>query len=350
MYIDSLKIKRNKDAIKIIVYPAVLNVGYYRVFAPFIELAKNPEYDIRMSGMLSQQDDVDWADIIYFQRWCNANITKEAERARNAGKAVIYDSDDYLHDLPIHHPGKRHMESSRFLMDQDNLVKNYCNVMTVSTEFMKKLYQKKYTTKIEVLPNCIMIDDYSTPVKYKFKERIFIGWSGSITHFEDLSVVTPALIELMKKYNGLSLMTLNYSGIEVNPYRDAFSGIPLERRINIGRTEPNLVPSYLSLIDIGIAPLLINDFNRAKSNCKFLEYSMGGIPTVATDIEAYSSDGDSCILVENKEEQWFTALEHLILSKNSREAIGNKAKLWAMGRYDIRSNIGKWENVFKDVV
>ena len=39
--------------------------------------------------------------------------------------------------------------------------------------------------------------------------------------------------------------------------------------------------------DIGLAPLEINDFNRAKSDLKILEYAVCGIPGVYTDIEPY---------------------------------------------------------------
>jgi hypothetical protein len=48
-------------------------------------------------------------------------------------------------------------------------------------------------------------------------------------------------------------------------------------------------PSYLKSlsVDIGIAPLEINDFNKAKSNLKMLEYSVCGLPAVYTNIEPY---------------------------------------------------------------
>lgn len=350
-YKASLGVTKKDDAIKVLVYIGVINVAYYRVFAPFMELAKNPMYDVRVSTILSQQDDVNWADIVYFSRCVDRNIIAESKRAKAAGKKVMFETDDYMHGLPDHHPQKRNIENSRYLMDMDELCK-ICDVVTVSTDYLKKLYTARYPkTRIEVLPNCVRLEDYDNAIKKKFQpDKLYLGWGGSSTHFEDLRVATSAIVDLINKYENLILLLINYSGMEHHPYRDAFEGIPFERRIHVAGTEPHLMYNNLGLIDIGIAPLLDNEFNRGKSNVKFLEYSMCSAPMVATKLSPYQDDANYCVLVKNNFKDWYDGIEKLIVREDKRTEIGRKANQWVRKKYDINANLWMWERLLRGLV
>jgi len=344
-FMQSLGANKQRNTIKIMVYVGVLNVAYYRIFTPLMELVKNRRYDIRMSTVLSSQDDIDWADIIWFERCTDKNIIREASRAKKLGKKIIFDTDDLMHGLPMHHPMKRNIENSRYLPNMDELCL-ICDLITVSTPYLAELYEKKYGVPVAVLPNCIRIEDYECSLKYKSNQGISIGWSGSATHFEDLQLVTPALVKLFSKYENIFLTTLNYCGVEITPYRDAFEGIPDQRRIGINGTHPHLVYGYMNMMDIGIAPLLDNDFNRAKSNVKFMEYSLCGTPTVASDLDPYRNEGKHIDLV-NDYNGWVDRIEELICDKELRSRLGANARKWVLEKYDIRNNIDKWNSVFK---
>ena len=344
-YCDSLKVDRYSRPIRIMVYIGVLNVAYYRAFAPFMELAKKPDYEIRMANLFGNRDDMDWADIVYFQRVTDRNIISESVRAREMGKKIIYDTDDYMHGLPAHHPHKRTIENSRYLIDQDELCK-ICDAVTVSTDYLKKVYAERYPVPITVLPNCIRTEDYECSTVNRFKEgRVYLGWAGSSTHFHDLAIVAPALRELAAKHANLSLVTFNYHGIEKQPYQDAFDGFPMDRRVHIGGTQPHMLSNFMRLFDIGIAPLLTNDFNRSKSNCKFLEYAMSHVPMVASDLEPYRPDRGCSVLIGSNANDWYRALDDLITDPDRRRKLADKAEVWTHKRYDIKRAIGVWENL-----
>ena len=150
------------------------------------------------------------------------------------------------------------------------------------------------------------------------------------------------MTQLFEEHDQLRLVTVNYPGFEYTPYKDAFDGIPMDRRINFSGTQPNLIGNYMRFIDIGLAPLEINEFNRAKSNCKYLEYSLGRTPTIATEIEAYQ--GDTAILVKNRTINWYKAIEEL-LDEDVRISKGEEAYKWVMEKYDIKKNMEKWEMI-----
>ena len=351
-YIDSLKIER-VNPIRIVVYVGVVSVGYWRAFTPFMELAKNPHYDIRITGALNSNLN-DWADIIYLERAVNRDILEEVKLALEAGKRVIFDTDDYLHGLPIKHPNKKDIENGTYLPDMDELIK-LCGEMTVSTPYLKTIYQKKYPkANIYVLPNYLQPDDWKikAPAVKETFGTVNIGWSGSATHFEDIRQISIVIKDLMDEFKDVRLLTMNYNGIEkgksgnVSWYRDAFEEIPHEKRIEfVGTDHVHIIQKYTQFIDIGIAPLEINEFNKCKSNVKYLEYSATKIPTIATDIEPYN--GDTAILVKNNRyDNWYKELKNMICNKKERGEAGELAYQNVMEKYCIDDNINKWEEVF----
>lgn len=89
-------------------------------------------------------------------------------------------------------------------------------------------------------------------------------------------------------------------------------------------------------VDINIAPLEIgNPFCESKSELKFFEAGIVGVPTVAAAtapfVEAIADGIDG--FVANGTEQWIAKLEKLILDENLRKEIGAKAREKAISRY-----------------
>ncbi|MBU0762801.1 MAG: glycosyltransferase, partial [Candidatus Altiarchaeota archaeon] len=79
-------------------------------------------------------------------------------------------------------------------------------------------------------------------------------------------------------------------------------------------------------IDIALAPLRDSDFNRAKSNLRWLEYSALKIPTVASNVEPFRciEDQKTGLLVTEPGE-WENAISELIEDQSKRKMIGENA-------------------------
>ena len=278
------QVDQEPKATKVMIYFGVWRAAYYRVFTPFMQLAKDPKYDIRISaGPLWSAEDIEWADVVLFYRIADPRIVAEAKKIKGS-KGIWFDTDDYMHGIPPYHESYTGVANSRHLQCMDEIC-DMADVMTVSTKYLKKLYQKRYRTKIEVLPNCVRKDDYSISKHSMGRDCPYIAWAGSVHHDEDLRQVVPELKELVRK--GAKLLTVNYIPQQ---QKDVFESIPREKRLHIVGTHPHLVSSLLNLADVAIAPLVDNEFNRAKSNVKFLESGMLGIPLVASALEPYLHD------------------------------------------------------------
>ena len=342
--------EKNARAKRILIYIGQIIPASWRIFTPFMELAKEPDFDIAVTNFYpkvkdGKSDDVDWADTLYFQRCVSPEVYAFARYAKQKGKKIIYDTDDLMFGIPANHP---HWEAvvikEQYPIWEEKMIE-ISDLVTVSTEYLRKAYQVRFPqAKVTTLPNCVHPGNWSGDAVQR--DTINLGWAGGAAHFDDLKMLNPVLNKLFDDDSSLRLVTLNYSGWETKPYRDAFQDIDFSRRLHIGGVFPHREGQNYNMIDIGLAPLQLNDFNRAKSNVKYLAYSMSGIPTVATDIEPYQQDRMDMHLVNgNRFNNWLATLKAVIEEvKFSRSW---EAQAWLRGQiaeqYGIEHNIDKWK-------
>jgi len=110
------------------------------------------------------------------------------------------------------------------------------------------------------------------------------------------------------------------------------------------------IDRYASLLegfDIGTAPLLDTRFNRCKSDLKVLEYSMAGVPFVASKVAPYEAAvaaGAGGLLARN-ESDWRRQLARLLDSRDLREELAESGRAWASTR-TIEGNIHRWVRAY----
>jgi glycosyltransferase involved in cell wall biosynthesis len=153
---------------------------------------------------------------------------------------------------------------------------------------------------------------------------VVIGYfSGSGSHNRDFATVTPVLAALMERYPQLWL--------HVSGQLDV--GGPLLRYWDRIRRAPYVawqgLPNLVAQIDINLAPLeLDNPFCQSKSEIKFTEAALVGVPTVASPTQAFVyavRDGEDGLLAEGAA-QWGAALVRLIEDPEERVRLGEAAR------------------------
>ena len=162
------------------------------------------------------------------------------------------------------------------------------------------------------VPNVRIFENYLVDELWPLRQpmqtenaSLSIGFMGSQnTHQEDLRWLTPVLTSLIEKYR--EKIKLVFWGCEP----------PAElRTLAEVQWQPIQFQGYVDFAqyfsqqscDLFIAPLSPNEFNRAKSALKYLEYSSLGIPGVYSKIEPYErviDDGENGMLAANRQE-WF---------------------------------------------
>ena len=103
-------------------------------------------------------------------------------------------------------------------------------------------------------------------------------------------------------------------------------------------------PEYLIKLqlDVGIAPLLDNAFNQAKSNLKLLEYGAMFLPVLASNLPCYSNS--PATLLANETDVWFKQLQQLHTNPQLIEEQGEKMHKWLNQAYWLEDHLDEWFN------
>lgn len=153
---------------------------------------------------------------------------------------------------------------------------------------------------------------------------VVIGYgAGTATHDRDFEQIVPAIAEVMERHPEAILRIVGHLAVPepLQRFRDRIEkvdAVPWEQW-----------PSELARFDVNLAPLeRRNPYCRAKSGLKFFEAGVLGIPTVASDLEAYQSlvvDGENGYLAGDHD-GWVQALSALIESVDLRARVGSAAR------------------------
>lgn len=285
----------------------------------------------------------------------------KAEKAlkylKENGVKIVYDADDAL-DL---------IDESNFtfyeiMKDKSsvNEVLEYADEITVSTPMMKKYMEGKTGKKITVIPNCY------TPSEWMFprpkREGFRIGFAGSATHVKDLIHIIPEIERLQSKYD-VRFIIMGFGGKDYVEWHKNFRFkatesakrdlIELDKRLSKIQFEwvefvdfTNYPSTLINMaLDIGICPLTNTPFNRCRSACKAMEYTLSGALALASDIEPYRDDKNS-ILVEN--DNWYSVIEGYINFPEFKEQRIKEHLEWTKANRNINSQYEALKSVYLD--
>lgn len=193
-------------------------------------------------------------------------------------------------------------------------------------------------------------------VSVRKHKGIRLGWIGGRAHFNDLMMVAPVLKELLIAEPEVKLCLIN------SALRDSCKNLgieyPFEGLKNVHYADRSVaINRYAAFaasfgFDIGIAPLVDCNFNRSKSNLRWLEYSALNIPTVASNIGHYTESvrpGQDGLLVNNTAEEWGSALRSLIEDSYARETLGRNAGKRVRKDFNVSRNSPKYLKLLKNL-
>ena len=153
---------------------------------------------------------------------------------------------------------------------------------------------------------------------------LVIGYfSGTGSHNRDFAAISPVVADLMGRYPHLWLHIGGYLDIggALLAYSDRIRRSPFMAWQEL--------PSVMAQIDVNLAPLeLDNPFCQAKSEIKFTEAALVGVPTVASPTQAFAyavRDGEDGLLAAG-EDEWRRALTLLIEQPDDAVQLGEAAR------------------------
>lgn len=221
---------------------------------------------------------------------------------RNTGIPVVVDMDDDMNSL---HRDNAAFSSYRSKRQSWKFAAECCKIatlVTTSTAALQKVYAPHGRGRV--------LDNYvpEAYLHYESPETGRFGWAGiTQSHPHDLQVTGDAVRRLIK-----------------NGHRFAVVGGPSQTQKALRLTEPpeavgpvgpeEWAKTIAATLDVGMAPLEMSTFNKAKSRLKAIEYMSVGVPWVSSPREEYRRlhRESGCGLLADTPKQWYEHLKRLI--------------------------------------
>ena len=288
-------------------------------------------------------------DVIVIQR-VNPYSTPIIKKAKQHGIKLVYEADDDFLDINPFNPSFNYIHGN--LVNIKKLV-GAADKIVVSTPELKKRFDKlNLASDVEIIRNYYL--DNVLPLKpfsYTGDSYVKIGYFGTMTHNNDLELIHNVILRLKDIFSKKAIQVdFEVIGASIDENIDWFGVKKLPYY-------PMSMATFMKWIaneakwDIGIIPLVNTEFNKCKSELKYIEFTALGVPVVASDVDIYKNtieDGVTGFLANN-EDEWVDKLSILIENPTLRNGMLNNARADILKNYDLRDRAKQWDEIFKSL-
>jgi glycosyltransferase involved in cell wall biosynthesis len=280
-------------------------------------------------------------DIVLAQRWNKHTGLGTWRQARTPFSRLVYDIDDNVFSVDKENWGAHSLYAREDIRDATIHAAEVADLVTVSTEPLAEV-MKEFNKNTVVLPN--HVSSWVLDLPRVKRDRPRVGWQGGASHGLDIGVAADPVRRFLRRFPGWDLQ------LNGTDYRPTFKADPdrmfYEKWIQVNTD----ARAYYSSIDydIGLAPLVPTVFSRSKSGLKAIEHAARGIPTIASDCEAYRAvitHGVNGFLVK-RDHEWLSYLSELARDDDLRAKMGAAAKDMAR-RHLIEDGWTMWRDAYE---
>lgn len=284
------------------------------------------------------------ADVVVLQRPLHRHRFELIGALQAQGVAVVVEVDDDFHAIHPQNPAWKNTNPLRDNdMNRDWLMRScaVADLVTVSTPALAKRYGahgRVVVVRNRVPAHYCDLDGGAYADMYLTRpSKLALGWSGSVaTHPTDLQAVGGITQEVLDGSDacflavGTGVRVKNALGLRDEPL--ATGWVPLEA-----------YAEALSLLDVGMVPLALTDFNEAKSALKGLEMAALGVPFVASPTAEYRRLAQEGVgWVAESPAEWRDLLLQLVNDRAHREAMSEAWRETVKAEHTIEGTCGEW--------
>ncbi len=297
--------------------------------------------------------------VVLYRISLDNKIKKVMKQIERLGQTLIYDTDDLVFDLDLFKKTDAYKNFNDLQKKQyeagvglEILKSKKLKAITTTTTFLAEKLNK-FNKPVFVVRNKLGLRELAWIRKARKKylqrsgnsQEIRLGYfSGTVSHNKDFITIIPALRHILSKYKNVKLYLVGYLDLNDKFYKEFQKQI-----IQLPFVPRREHYQNIAEVDINLAPLEMNDFCQAKSELKFFEAGVIGIPTVAVHNQTFSEvineegeclkDDINCLhpkrsgLLANGTDEWIKKIELLINDKEMRIAIGERARQVVLKKY-----------------
>mgnify|MGYP002507951327 CR=1 FL=1 len=290
---------------------------------------------------------------VFFRCPYTETVGQFISQAKKYNKTVIFDIDDLVFDRVytdnikyVQQMGEADRKLYNDGVERIGQTLKLCDIAITTTEALaeelKKYVEIVYVNRNVASDEMLMHSDQALDMLagkkiaterqrssrlYQYLEKkdgqISLGYfSGSITHNDDFAIVLPVITRIMRENSKVHLYLVGELDLpqELEPFKDRIHAI--------GFMDWKKLPFVIAQMDLNLAPLEDTVFNRAKSENKWTEASLVKVVSIASDTGAFHTmiqDGETGILCQNTQSDWYQKLMMAINDQKLRKRIGEKA-------------------------
>ena len=281
------------------------------------------------------------ADVLVLQFFLDWDLIPLLGMRKQLGKVTIFEANDFFFDLQPWNPIAKSWQDREIQELYTQLLRLADGVQT-STAYLAEKWRSMGAGRVEFFPNQLV---HLQPLPEIAERPFTVGWAGSPGHLADIYHVAPYLQNWLNAHPDahLAIMTheLAREFFHLDPSRFHFKPF--------GSIESYL--DFLGAIDVGIAPLLPTQYNKGRSDVKFLEYASCGVAGIYQNLEPYRTmvkDGDTGLLF-NTPEELINQLDRLYQDTQLRAYIRDQAYAFARKQRKIEDHIGRRVEWYKSL-
>jgi len=264
-------------------------------------------------------------DVIVFQRYLEDGQVEAMQRLRKAlpDALFIYELDDYLGEVPQASFHAGFMPPG--LPEKIARASAACDRVTTSTGPLADWFRDElHHPDVRVVPNAIPAVAVRPRQARPDGGRLRIGFVGGISHAGDLELIRPAMAEI-----GDAVEWVFFGMQPKDP--------PVRVEFHPGVQPSEYQARMLGLdIDLILAPLEDNRFNRCKSNLRLVEGGMVGACVIAQDLDPYVDDKPPVFALANSPEEWTKAIRTFVdAPAETRQQSADRLQQWVLATHTL---------------
>lgn len=305
--------------------------------------------------------------IILHKATCSDRMELFLKQCQKIGQTIIYDTDDLMFDIESFKKTDAYHNFNELQKKQYEdgvglkiLKSERVKAITTTTTFLAKKL-KQFNKPVYVVKNKLAKRElrWAREARKIYLDRAERGknvrlgyFSGSVSHNRDFATIISALEIILEQYPSVRLYLVGYLDLNDKFYKKFQKQI-----VQLPFVPRKKHYQNIAQVDINLAPLEMNDFCQAKSELKFFEAGIIGIPTIAVRNKTFSEVIDeraenlkgpvSCLdskrsgLLAGNTNEWVQKLELLINDKEIRMNIGERARQVVLKKYLTSSGDNK---------
>jgi glycosyltransferase involved in cell wall biosynthesis len=276
--------------------------------------------------------------------------------AHSRGKPVVFETDDLvvapeLYDQIGYADSLSPEAARKFRQELDQVAETFqrCDCVLTTTQFLADEVSRRgkptYVHRNAPSEEMFRISEEAFDNRSKRLDAgqgkggpVTVGYfSGTGSHNRDFRAIKDALFWALETYPQLR--------IHISGHLDLPEEFGLYEH-RIGRA-PYVtwreLPYLIAEVDINLAPLeQDNPFCRAKSENKFVEAALVGVPTIASRVEAfeYAIDHGRYSFLASTTDEWTQSLQTLLDDPEARRTMGEAARRSVYARYQPKQSAG----------